>query len=60
MTTFNDIVKLTEKYYSMEEPDTFCIYCQRECVSHANLRVHLHREHPGSYADHALNPPEES
>ena len=30
--------------------ERFCIYCQREYASHANLVRHIARKHPGTYA----------
>lgn len=33
----------------MDEPETFCIYCQKEYARPLNLESHVLRQHPGTY-----------
>jgi hypothetical protein len=34
---------------------TFCIYCQRDFTSPLSLRMHIEKEHKGSYAFFSVN-----
>lgn len=36
-------------------PDSFCIYCQKDYKSLDDLKKHLKKVHPGSWADQSYN-----
>jgi hypothetical protein len=38
-----------------DDDQTFCLYCQKEYASPRNLRIHIEKKHPGSYADERVN-----
>jgi len=56
MIKFNEITQIARRVMGMSDRgQTFCIYCQKQYANPRNLRKHIEKKHPGTYADQYVN-----